>query len=309
MKELASLLAQDLDAGSTPASVEALVTRIREDLGDAVVAVLFYGSCRRRASGEGLADLLVLVDDYRNLPGGTLATLGNRVLPPNVYYLEVATATGIQRCKFAVISLPGFSRRCRQGLDAYFRARFAQPCRLLWARDQQARSQVLAARADAIATFCAEFAPRVTGTLSAEAFWQRALSASYRCELRPEPPSAAAQLVAADADYFRATGATILPRLPGVTALANGEWNFRPDPATRRRAALLWGLRRPWSKTLNVLRLLKAAGTFSNGIDYLLWKIERHSGVKIEATRHMRRYPRLAAIGLAWTVWRRKVLQ
>ena len=73
----------------------------------------------------------------------------------------------------------------------------------------------------------------------------------------------------------------------------------------RRLAEFRWALRRCWGKTLNILRLFKAAGTFSNGIDYLLWKVERHSGVRVEATERMRRHPRLAAWGLAWKLWRK----
>jgi hypothetical protein len=38
---------------------------------------------------------------------------------------------------------------------------------------------------------------------------------------------------------------------------------------------------------------------------YILWKIERHSGVKATATPWQRRHPLLAAPGLAWRLYRR----
>ena len=46
-------------------------------------------------------------------------------------------------------------------------------------------------------------------------------------------------------------------------------------PFDRRRAAVGWWLRRIQGKLLSILRLLKAALTFSEGFDYLIWKITR----------------------------------
>jgi hypothetical protein len=68
-------------------------------------------------------------------------------------------------------------------------------------------------------------------------------------------------------------------------------------------------VRRFWNRVLHLLRLLKAAGTFTNGIDYLRWKIERHSGVRVEVTERMRRHPRLAAWRLMFRLWRRGALK
>jgi hypothetical protein len=47
-----------------------------------------------------------------------------------------------------------------------------------------------------------------------------------------------------------------------------------------------------------VLRLAKAAFTFSGGIDYLAWKINRHAGADIVITPWQRRHPLLAAVTL-----------
>jgi hypothetical protein len=73
----------------------------------------------------------------------------------------------------------------------------------------------------------------------------------------------------------------------------------------RRWSALAWALRRLQGKALSVLRLLKASFTFDGGLPYLAWKIERHSGVALEITPFMRRFPRLGAIGAFWRTWRR----
>jgi hypothetical protein len=54
-----------------------------------------------------------------------------------------------------------------------------------------------------------------------------------------------------------------------------------------------------------VLRLVKAAGTFDDPLDYLLWKIERHSGIYIAPSERQRRYPLIFAWGLLWRLYRR----
>jgi hypothetical protein len=54
----------------------------------------------------------------------------------------------------------------------------------------------------------------------------------------------------------------------------------------------------------SVPRLAKAAVTFEGGVDYALWKVERHSGVRVEAGPWQRRHPILAAVPLGWRAWR-----
>ena len=49
---------------------------------------------------------------------------------------------------------------------------------------------------------------------------------------------------------------------------------------------------------LNYARLVKAAFTFDGGVDYVLWKVRRHSGVVVPGTDWQRRHTLLAAPGL-----------
>jgi hypothetical protein len=44
-------------------------------------------------------------------------------------------------------------------------------------------------------------------------------------------------------------------------------------------------------------------------MDYVAWKVERHSGVRIELADWERRHPLLAAPGLYWRLRRRGVLR
>ena len=58
-------------------------------------------------------------------------------------------------------------------------------------------------------------------------------------------------------------------------------------------------------KLLSFSRLFKSAFTFDDPVDYLLWKIERHSGVRETATPLQHRYPLIFAWPLVWRLYRK----
>ena len=69
-------------------------------------------------------------------------------------------------------------------------------------------------------------------------------------------------------------------------------------------AGLTWAIRILQGKILSVLRLVKGTLTFDGGVDYILWKIKRHSGVTMEASPFLRRHPILAMLVLSWRLYR-----
>ena len=89
-----------------PQEISVLADAARELHGESVLAVLFYGSCLRSGTvHEGLADLYLLVDDYRTAFDSHALALFNKLLPPNVFYLEVPFEGHVLRAKYAVLSL------------------------------------------------------------------------------------------------------------------------------------------------------------------------------------------------------------
>src|SRR5437867_2235586 len=107
---LTDLVAQELAqpvAPAVPAMADAVCARHPR----AALAVLFYGSCLRRPESllaDSLLDLYLLVDDYGPAYRSALTAFANRVLPPNVFYLEAQHGGQTLRCKYAVISLAQF---------------------------------------------------------------------------------------------------------------------------------------------------------------------------------------------------------
>jgi hypothetical protein len=308
---LQRLLAEELRAPPTT-GVRHLVAALLARLGERVQAVVYYGSCLRRGDEEGIVDLYVLVDDYRLVyPSRGHAWL-NRLLPPNVFYLESRAGDSGRtlRSKYAVISLEQLARFTSPAcFQSYLWARLAQPCVLAYARDAATARRVEACIAAAVTTFVARNLPLMPPGFTAEALWTQALLRSYRAELRPEGESAVTALVEAAPQRYRRVTAAVLPRLP-VAVAAQGAMDVRRysadiPPALRRRARVGWALRRVQGKALNVLRLAKGVLTFEGGVDYVLWKVERHSGVRIEASAFLRRHPILGAWSVAWRLYRR----
>jgi hypothetical protein len=106
--------------------------------------------------------------------------------------------------------------------------------------------------------------------------------------------------VSAPERYERVTrlAATALPYPVPCVATADGGTAFeaRLSAAACRRARAVWGLRVAHAKVRFLLRLLRNGLIFEGGVDYVLWKIERHSGVEIDRTWRQKRH-RLLALG------------
>lgn len=278
----------------TFAAAHTFARYLAERIGPSTAAVLFYGSCLRHATDEGLLlDFYVLVDSMNAaIRNPVSATLGS-MLSPNVYYFEMPFEGRTVRAKVAVMSMSRFlhdtSPRC---FASSVWARFSQPTLILYARNDVIRARAQSALAQAVTTMITTVLPLMPQQFTARALWVKALSLTYGAELRPESDAKAAQLVDADLARVEAVTACVLgtPRGDGTYTNTNSH-----EAATAARA---WTLRRWQGKSLNILRLIKAAFTFQGGLDYAVWKIERHSGVKIAVTDADRRWPLLAGLRL-----------
>jgi len=80
---LRDLLAAELDVEVAP-GVARIAEAVRVRLGGAVAAILFYGSCLRDRSDDGVIDFYVIVDGYRAAYGRALPAMANALVPPNV---------------------------------------------------------------------------------------------------------------------------------------------------------------------------------------------------------------------------------
>lgn len=307
---LRSLLAEELQR-ELPSAVTELAAQLARRADGAVAAVLFYGSNLRDARLDGVLDFYVLLDRVGAWPGSRLAALANRLLPPNVGYLEATVQGHALRAKYALISMAQFRRGVSpEALDTTLWARFSQPSCCAWARSDADRDAATEAVRQAVITaagWAAGLGPERGDALS---FWRALFAHTYAAELRVEKGARGNDLVARDAERY----ARLLPEAWRAAGLdfdtAEGELAPRLALSSRAAAARRWAVRQRLGKPLNIARLVKAAFTFDGAMDYAMWKVERHSGVRLEITDWQRRHPLLAAPGIyrrlrERNVWRR----
>jgi len=289
--------------------IEALLEEIRNQHGEALQAILVYGSWLR-GKRDTMLDFYVLVENYRTLNSKWQGWLC-RLLPPNVYHIHHKTgdlkADGHElRAKYALLTLNRFQHAMRHDFHSYFWARFAQPCEVLYIRDEATQSILTDAFNRASATFARRVLPSMQDRFSSRELWTHGLSLTYQCEIRTETSKRGESIYDFNPEYYdRVTNAFAQP---GETSSDSGPEILYCNPSSglsRRFASFSWGLRRLQGKLLSALRLLKAALTFNEPLEYLLWKIERHTGLYIEPSHRQLKYPLIFAWPLLWKLRRK----
>lgn len=261
-------------------------------------AILYYGSTLREAQLEGLMlDFYLIVRDYREAFGAKWLAAANRLLPPNVFPFEHDGLVA----KYAVLSEADFLRLASpRTRNVSVWARFAQPSRLAWSADGAARDSAIDAVARAAPTLIGATRPCVPDTIDQLDLWREAFALTYKAELRAERGGRAGSVVDADPDRYRAF---TLPALHAARLEADrsgDQLRFdRPmSDCERSQGKRAWGRRRREGKALTLLRLAKASATYAGGIDYLAWKISRHSGQPVAIKPWQRKWPIAGAIVL-----------
>lgn len=285
--DLADLVAAELSQPVDP-RVTAMAAMIAERH-DGSVAVLFYGSCLRQAELDGLMlDFYLIVEDYRRAYGKRWLATANRLIPPNVFPIE---RDGLA-AKYAVLSTEDFARLASSKTrNVSVWARFAQPSRLVWARDEAARAATIDIVAKAAPALLEAARPALPDKIEALDLWRDAFALTYAAELRAERGERSQSVVDAEPRRY------LVFANPALAA-AGIELARPVSPAVRADALALWRRRRREGKLLTLLRLAKASLTFAGGIDYLAWKINRHAGTNISIRPWQRRWPILGALTL-----------
>jgi len=306
---LAALIEPEL-RGAVPGEVADFAKRLAARAGTGVAAVLFYGSALREQALDGLLDFYVLLDRAGAWPGSRLAALANRVLPPNVGYAEEEVEGRLLRGKYAVMTMAQFRQAMTaRSFDTTLWTRFSQPCACVYSRSDRDLYEVLGAVCNA-ATAAAHWAAVLGPERGApRAYWNALYAHTYELELRVESGSRGESVVGRNPQRYACllTASWQAAGIPFETESGG----LRPLLSPRRRTEALrdWALRRRLGRPLNVLRLLKAALTFEHALDYVVWKVERHSGVRLQVAPWERRFPLLAAPGLYCRMRRQGLLR
>ena len=272
---LRNLVEAELSQAVDP-RVTAMAEAIAARHGSASRAVLFYGSCLREKQLDGLMlDFYLIVSDYGAAYDKSWLAKANQLIPPNVFPFH---HDGLA-AKYAVLSEADFHRlNGPETRNVSVWARFAQPSRLVWTFNNDARGKSIDAVTRAAPSLLAAARPYPAGDKLEP--WRHAFSLTYSAELRAERKGRSVSIVDIDPDRYRLFLEPALAAIePGA---AQGEWP----------------LRRVEGKLLSVARLAKASLTYAGGAEYIAWKINRHAGTEIELKPWQKRHPLLAAISL-----------
>ena len=246
------------------------------------LAVLFYGSCLRDATLSGMLDFYVIVSDYGRAYDQRWLATANRLLPPNVFPF----AEDDLNAKYAVLSLDHLRRECGAGArDSSTYARLSQPSRLAWIANDDAQTEIVAAVSRSAPTLLALTEPLVPVEDRGDplARWRVAYRQTYSAELRAERVGRPDAIIDIDPGrYRRFADAIPMSGIPTVSQRKTVEDAWRQ--AARR------------GKRRQIGKLAKASLTFAGGIDYLAWKIARHSSEPVTVAPWQRRHPLLAAV-------------
>jgi hypothetical protein len=124
-------------------------------------------------------------------------------------------------------------------------------------------------------------------------------------ELRPERRSRAVDITRQNLEDFTSLTRAAAPALTDlIQVMPQGHYLRTVDDRLRRSVAWRWRLRRWQGRLLSVLRLMKAAYTFHDCVDYAAWKIKRHTGISIPVTPAMQRHPILFGFKVLWRLLR-----
>jgi hypothetical protein len=300
-----------------PPATRALAREIAERHPN-LAAVVFYGSCLRDGTTEGVFDFYALVDDYRDAYSSRTLAAANAALPPNVFYLELPAGDSTLRAKYAVMTLADFARAANGGLRSHIWARFCQPAQVVWSRNDASQFAVVAACAAAVRTAVRRTLPLLPDRdevqhFDAATFWLTLFRETYGAELRTERSDTIRSLYHASPERYSAALAAALRELGARGALTAAQseqgWTVSHPPGALRRERLARRLRRPIARVVSIAQLVKSAVTFGDWLPYALWKLERHTGTHLVPTERQRRHPFLFGWPLILRVLRRRDLR
>ena len=181
------------------------------------------------------------------------------------------------------------------------------------ARSEAIRTEIEDCLQQSVSTLLERTLPALPAEGSLTDLWEGALTLSYGTELRTERSGRAAELIASNAQFYlqvsRCLGDSL--SLPLAVYDAGKEWRYHcvVSDGRRRTARIAWRARGVQGKLMSILRLVKALFTFEGGLDYIAWKLERHSGQAIEVPQRVRQFPLLFMWPFFWGLYRRGIFK
>lgn len=265
--------------------VESLVALTRAQLGDALSALLLFGSCLAGSHGlRGVPDLLAILEDgtlepaLRHMGHGALTRYLAPRLPPLTLALR-AEPGGVTLAKLNLIEASTAAAELDALHDLYLAGRLSKYTALIYARSERARLAVEALTAQARQQVARLVALELPPGSSLQDGVRACIALSYRAEVRPEGPQKLSALYESFAAHYDEHFSPLLLRALAAQGVRLDESSQRfvdersePQRASERRT-LQRILRR--SRLRAVLRWPKQALVYRGWMTYALDKRRR----------------------------------
>jgi len=274
--------------------------------GDALEGLVFFGSRKSDAgfNAHSAHDFFLLTRGYREFytrlraagmlrrPHALVAAL-NTLLPPNQLRLELETTEGPVTAKCAVLTLESFVQQTSaKSADHFCLGRMFQPAEIVYSAGPAQNQTLVNAISSAHRLTYRWVRPWLPETFDVDAYYRTLLRVSLSAELRPESASRAVALWEAQQPHRRAVYPVLFDELVEIGDLVSlGQGRFRLAHAVSRAERWRLQLYFEWSRVRATVRWAKYVVTFDDWLEYILRKIQRHSGQEIQLTALERRYP------------------
>lgn len=308
-----------LPAGLAP-DARALAETIVDAAGEHLTGILIYGSQLLRAepNRHSAWDMVFVVDRYgpfhRALvdaglhrgPAWVLDVMA-RLMPPWATMLQARdTEASASRAARSASSGSGAIGKCmvvsrrhfRRALlprspDHFLKGRMVQRVALVWAKDAASAGAIEGWLRTARKDVLAWAGPWLDEPFDAVSLSRRMLEVSYGGELRPENTSRAGEIHEVQADWLERAYSEVLEEAvsEGTLIREDGGEGYRFARPPGRLARLRTRLYFMKSKARATLRWFKYVVTFDGWLPYLVRKVERRTGEKVELTPRERRWP------------------
>lgn len=268
--------------------------------GSNLVYLIFYGSClytstKRKTS---MYDFYVVVEDYRKAYDAfdkrkRFYRFLNQFLPPNVFFIYLDVNGERVSSKYNLVSVSHIERYTSEDApDMYIFGRLGKRIALLFYRREEEVERFVdmwgrAMRMNAIIAL--NFLP---SEFDLDRFIIKTLQVSYMGDYRVERDTKVEELFKVDVDFYRKVYSLILADIvreeESVEKVDEERFKKVLESEDERKKAERFIKK---AKRRSVYRWPKGLVTVEDYVEYLINKVERAKGIKIELTPLERRFP------------------
>lgn len=261
-------------------------------------AIILYGSCVNQITRKPTSypDFYILLSSYKNVfkKRKFLNFLLAGILPPSSFFLyQKNPDNSFLKCKYNLIKTSRFLKEISLSpSDFYNLGRFGKKTIILYVKNKKIENQLISAFENAVRLNLKIASCLLEGKLSLDEIVIKTLSISYLADYRVERDTKVSELFNSEKNFYLSLYKVILEDMikKGEVKILKkeGEVYLFKEHWLNRIKAKLFIL---WSKIRSVMRWPKGILTFDNYVDYLIDKIERAKGIKIELSERERKYP------------------